>query len=91
MLRVGFCDVCVTRAGWCCSLVAAVKWSVVDGRCWMGDVDGGGAEFGRNMASKAAVMAADTVEMKSSRLGVSAAAANVISGSWKFDGLYRSS
>ena len=53
---------------------------------WMGEVDVGGDEFGRNMASTAAVMVAVKVEMNSARLEVSAAVANVASGSWQFGG-----
>ena len=40
----------------------------------------GGAEFGRSMASTAAVMVAVRVEMRSTRLEVSVAATNMFSG-----------
>lgn len=57
----------------------------------MGLVDVGGVEFGRSRASMAAVMVVVKLEMNSARLEVSAAAANVGSGSWRFGGCCKSS
>lgn len=80
-LVLGFCDVWENRAGCCCSFSAAVEGVIKGGIGWTGDVDVGGAEFGRSMASMAAVMVAVKVEMRSTRLEVSVAAANVFSES----------
>ena len=80
-LRLGFCVFGEVRAGCCCSFAAAVEGVIKGGIGWTGEVDVGGAEFGRRQASTAAVIVAVKVEMRSTRLEVSVAAANVFSGS----------
>lgn len=72
-LAVGFCDVCKIRAGCCFSCAVVVELVGKGGSDWKGVVDVGGVELGRSMASTAATMVAVKVEMKSTRLEVSAA------------------